>query len=956
MMNKSTNTFLKYITHNTSSRRHSSLSSDFATNSIPEPEKPKTPLNILKNKQDNNIIISMKVYDVMNRIEEKKYPITERRSSSSLHMSLRLDTSNIINNRKMSNRPRSMRFSDTLHFILEKEKTKKLTSTYCSNYIIFNNNNNSGSSNNKNRNRKRSIQLKNKGIFQKFQFPTSRNVVLVQSEKDHIYFLTDKGDIFSYSYHNTIEDINKDNNSGENSDTNSDNNEQQKRNNNNLLSEQDDQDRDEPVISSFFLLEHSLNNISICRLACGNNHSIVLTTTGEVYSWGCNQYGQLGLGDKLNYYNHTPQLITLLLNKQIISIKCGSDFNVVKSSDNTIYIWGRNNCGQLGLGDTLNRYEPMKLIIPEKFNNSSIYSFSCGNYFTMYFDTEGVVYSCGLNNEGQCGIKPDFKNNNLNYLLKLNRVYNIPGKVVQISCGENHTLVLTNDNKLFSWGSCEYGQLGIGRDKIYAYKPQEVLISLNNDNIINIECNRSNHCIVSTVKNNIYVWGCNSNNCLGMNNNNDIYTFPTLLDNWNSNEKVINIYTNNNYSIIVTINSDSTNLKEWEFNGLNNELKIYRKFLLQKTLKRNRNTRIWYNEISPKWLIQKKKSDVLLDWLNDGGVPEMIRRVLWPKSIGNNLKITPDTYALYLKLSERNFLLHTFEEEEKENDLLLNDDDNSSENNNNDSFDDDEESVSKFDKQDSIKLIISDLNRTFNSLELFHENEPLHERTKEVLEAYSCFRADIGYVQGMSYVAALLTLHIPSNYIVFQCLANIFASEHFHAFYSLKMELIAEYYEVFEKILANHLKNVSQYFEKLGLKCEVFLYNWLQSIFMQCLPVNICSRIMDNFLIFGFHYLIKVTLAIIKLLSSKLLTYDYDECVMLLTASKRMNSIWDELINENKLFSEIESIHLSNDETRQISKLVKEVFFYYNEKSTVVEKVNNEMTMAEVYEAIGSIC
>lgn len=206
------------------------------------------------------------------------------------------------------------------------------------------------------------------------------------------------------------------------------------------------------------------------------------------------------------------------------------------------------------------------------------------------------------------------------------------------------------------------------------------------------------------------------------------------------------------------------------------------------------------------YYIYYRKSTSFLPFIKSG-IPEDIRRVFWPKAIGNHLKITPDTYVLYRTRAQMDtFIRHIGQEEgELEEDLDPND----------------------IDKEKSIQLIPTDVKRIFESLDLFAQNQPLHTRTKEVLEAYTYFRPDIGYVQGMCHVCALLTLHIPSNYLVFQCLANLFASEHFIAFYSLKLNLIQEYYNVFDSIFGSHLKKLHNHF-------NVYIYiilldNWYKS-------------------------------------------------------------------------------------------------------------------------------
>lgn len=98
------------------------------------------------------------------------------------------------------------------------------------------------------------------------------------------------------------------------------------------------------------------NSISV---SCGNNHTMVLTKNGTLYGWGVNLEGQLGIGDQLNKFITTPQKINLT--EFIIGLDCGANHTIVQTAKNEVYGWGANSNGQLGLGDTENRYIPTKL-------------------------------------------------------------------------------------------------------------------------------------------------------------------------------------------------------------------------------------------------------------------------------------------------------------------------------------------------------------------------------------------------------------------------------------------------------------------------------------------------------------------------------------------------------------------------------------------------------------------
>ena len=131
---------------------------------------------------------------------------------------------------------------------------------------------------------------------------------------------------------------------------------------------------------------------------------------------------------------------------------CGSSHTITLSNDGTLYSFGHNVLGQLGLGHNDNVSLPTP--IP---NLPKISIISCGVYFTVCVDHEGFVWSFGENNEGQLGT-----GNTTNF--------NVPQKlldlppVIFVSCGDSHTLMITNDSNLWACGGNSSGQLCLGHE------------------------------------------------------------------------------------------------------------------------------------------------------------------------------------------------------------------------------------------------------------------------------------------------------------------------------------------------------------------------------------------------------------------------------------------------------------------------------------------------------------
>ncbi|XP_059823883.1 RCC1 and BTB domain-containing protein 1-like isoform X2 [Hypanus sabinus] len=133
-----------------------------------------------------------------------------------------------------------------------------------------------------------------------------------------------------------------------------------------------------------FLVSSMFSNKRVVKVACGSNHSMVLTTDGEVYSWGSNSSGQVGSGSGFGSTatQATPRRVVHgLENRKVVTIACGQQFSMAVTDngevacgyahtlaltdDGLLYAWGANAVGQLGSGNRLNQMVPV-LIALEK--------------------------------------------------------------------------------------------------------------------------------------------------------------------------------------------------------------------------------------------------------------------------------------------------------------------------------------------------------------------------------------------------------------------------------------------------------------------------------------------------------------------------------------------------------------------------------------------------------------
>ncbi|EGG13578.1 regulator of chromosome condensation domain-containing protein [Cavenderia fasciculata] len=200
--------------------------------------------------------------------------------------------------------------------------------------------------------------------------------------------------------------------------------------------------------------------------------SFISTTEKYLYSWGTSWSGSLGLG------NVTDQIVSLYASHQgqeqrpkqvIVSMSAGGFHSVISveepNGDYNTYAFGRNSERQLGI-DTHDHqhdmvYDPTPI---PSLRGKKIIHISCGPNYTIVVDQNNNIYSFGMNDMGQCGIKVDSNNRVVSKPTKLDFGTNHLGlgKIEQIDSGWGHSIFTTDKNEMFVWGSNLHGQCGIG--------------------------------------------------------------------------------------------------------------------------------------------------------------------------------------------------------------------------------------------------------------------------------------------------------------------------------------------------------------------------------------------------------------------------------------------------------------------------------------------------------------
>jgi alpha-tubulin suppressor-like RCC1 family protein len=171
-----------------------------------------------------------------------------------------------------------------------------------------------------------------------------------------------------------------------------------------------------------------------------------------VLAWGDNQHGQLGNGTTTP--SSLPNVVRLPRNLRYSTVRSQQVFGVAVSTSGQVFAWGSNLYGQLGNGSTTSRLKPVRVRLPAGVR---VKTARAGSLFTLALTTRGKVLAWGFNGDGELG-NGSTRSRSLPVAVKLPRGVTITA----ISAGDDSALALTKTGRVLSWGSNLAGQLGNG--------------------------------------------------------------------------------------------------------------------------------------------------------------------------------------------------------------------------------------------------------------------------------------------------------------------------------------------------------------------------------------------------------------------------------------------------------------------------------------------------------------
>jgi alpha-tubulin suppressor-like RCC1 family protein len=229
-------------------------------------------------------------------------------------------------------------------------------------------------------------------------------------------------------------------------------------------------------------------------IAAGSSHSLALTGSRELWAWGANWSGQLGVGTT------DPSNIPVLLAglSDVVNVTGGGEHTLAVRSDGTVWAWGANWSGQLGDGTTDDRLSPVPVA-----GLTDVVAVAAGYEHSLALKSDGSVWTWGGNAHGQVG---DGTSDDRLTPIQVSGLTD----AIAIAAGSSHSLALTSDGTAWAWGGNWSGQLGDG-----TYSEQWTPVPISGLSDVVALAGGGEHSLAATSDGSVWSWGANWSGQLG---------------------------------------------------------------------------------------------------------------------------------------------------------------------------------------------------------------------------------------------------------------------------------------------------------------------------------------------------------------------------------------------------------------------------------------------------------
>ena len=281
----------------------------------------------------------------------------------------------------------------------------------------------------------------------------------------------------------------------------------------------------------------------------------------------------------------------------------------------------------------------------------------------------------------------------------------------------------------------------------------------------------------------------------------------------------------------------------------------YKKRLEKKLIMQQKLSKIWLNEILPNWSERKKDKNIKEYFYQ--GLPDNVRGRVWMLCLGNKFSITKEYYEIQVKNIKETLEKYKINNSKSEIEI-------------------DKEKNNIKDKEKSINIIELDIERTFPYLGLFKGDSPMAQDLREILRVFVISRPDIGYIQGLSFIAGILLLNM-DKFKAFISLMNLILNPIILPFYKMDNESIQQRLQLFKQVFYFNLPELCEHFDELNLLPENYFLSWNMTLFTRDVNLELAKRIWDVFMVEGIQAIYSAAIVFLSHFEDKLLKMDFVE-------------------------------------------------------------------------------